>query len=157
MEQNNIEKLIDCPKSGGKFCYETEPYPGTKVWMSLSSGFWTNSLMTKGSDFYNEQTINLPSLYVDIEWEDPNTKLIWLPQTINIPNVGMVFVNGTDSTNWGWSAVKSIQVGKDEKKKFPIKGQKGKYQTQKMDMTNMMNFGQDEFMNCLAYLGIFNK
>lgn len=156
MEQNK-ETLIDCPKTLGKFCYETEISPGIKLWSSLSSGFWTNSLMTEDSNFLNEQLEKLPELHKSIQWKDPNTGLIWLPQTINIPEVGMIFANGTDASNWGWSAVKAIKLSKEEAKKFPIKGQKGKYLTHKADMNNMMNFEQDEFMNGLAFIGIFNK
>ncbi len=153
MEQNK-ERVIDCPMGFGSFCYETEPFPGVFNWTSLSSGFWSMSLMTEGSDFYNEQFEKLPELHKDIAWKDPNTNLIWIPQTINITNVGMVFANGTDASNWGWSAVRAIKVGKDERKKFPIKGQKGKYLTHKADMENMMNFEQSEFMNGLAYIGV---
>jgi len=50
-----MDKIIDCPKSGGNLCYETQVTPEIINWMSLSCGFWTNSLMTEGSEFYNEQ------------------------------------------------------------------------------------------------------
>ena len=49
-----MDKIINCPKSGGDLCYETQVTPEITNWMSLSCGFWTNSLMTEGSNFYNE-------------------------------------------------------------------------------------------------------
>ena len=105
-----MDKIITCPKSGGDLCYEVEVTPEITNWMSLSCGFWTNSLMTEGSDFYNEQMEVLPELYKVLAWTDPETKLIWLPQTINEPKQGMVFANGTGEDNWKWAAVKAIAV-----------------------------------------------
>ena len=78
-----MDKIINCPKSGGDLCYETQITPEITNWMSLSSGYWTNSLMIKDSDFYNEQMEVLPELYKVLAWVDPKTKLTWLPQTIN--------------------------------------------------------------------------
>jgi len=151
------EKLIEDPINGGKFCYETELYEGVKQWISLSSGFWTNSLMIRGSQFYNEQIEKLPELYKDLAWEDPNTKLIWLPQIVNIPDKGMVFCNGPSSSDWGWSAVKAIEVKEEEKEKYPIPDKKGQYYKMRMDMTTQINFPKDEFMNGLNYIGIFKN
>ena len=150
METNNIDQLIKDPFTGSSFCYELELNPGIKQWLSMSSGFWSNSLMTKDSQFYNEQLEKLPELHKDLVKEDSTTKLFWIPITINIPEKGMVFANGTNSSDWGWSAVKSILILDGEKDKF-------KNQTHKMDMTTLINFPQDEFMNGLAFIGVFNS
>ena len=50
-----MDKIIICPKSGGDLCYETQVTPEITNWMSLSCGYWTNSLMKEGNEFYNEQ------------------------------------------------------------------------------------------------------
>ena len=115
-----MDKIINCPKSGGDLCYETQVTPEITNWMSLSCGFWTNSLMTEESEFYNEQMEVLPELYKALAWIDPETKLTWLPQTINEPKQGMVFANGTGIDNWKWAAVKAVPVTEEEKHKFPI-------------------------------------
>ena len=83
------EEIVDCPKSGGDLCYKTQVTPDITNYMSLSCGFWTNSLMKPGEEFYERQMSTLPELYIDLAWEDPNTKLIWLPNTINQPGLGM--------------------------------------------------------------------
>ena len=149
-----MDKIINCPKSGGNLCYETQVAPEITNWMSLSCGFWTNSLMTEGSEFYNEQMEVLPELYKALAWVDPETKLTWLPQTINEPKQGMVFANGTGTNNWKWAAVKAIPVTEEEKHKYPIKGKKDQYYEFRMDMTTMKPFQEKDFMDALSYIEV---
>ena len=132
-----MDKIIMCPKSGGDLCYETQVTPEITNWMSLSCGYWTNSLMTEESEFYNEQMASLPELYRDLAWKDESTKLVWLPQTINEPQKGMVFANGTNIQEWKWSAVKSKEG--------------------KPDMTTKKEFEERDFMEALDYVGYFNQ
>jgi len=148
------DKIITCPKSGGDLCYETQISPDVNNWLSLSCGFWTNSLMTKGSDFYNEQMEVLPELYKDLAWEDPETKLVWLPQTINQPTQGMIFANGTSASDWKWSAVKAIPVKEEEKEKYPIPKQPGKFYEYRMAMETLQHFEERDFMEALSYIGL---
>jgi hypothetical protein len=146
------EKIINCPKSGGDLCYETQINPEISTYLSLSCGFWTNSLMKEDSEFYKEQIETLPELYKDLAWTDPKTSLIWLPNTINQLELGMVFAYGPNAQSWGWAAVKTVEV--------PIKEQKeinGKKQTHKMDMANMQIFHERDYIEALEYIGIFSK
>ena len=149
-----MDKIINCPKSGGDLCYETQVTPEITNWMSLSCGFWTNSLMTEGSDFYNEQMEVLPELYKVLAWVDSETKLTWLPQTINEPKQGMVFANGTGIDNWKWAAVKAVAVTEEEKHKFPIPKQPGKFYEYRMDMETLQHFEERDFMDALSYIGL---
>ena len=143
----NYDEIIDCPKSEGDLCYKTEINDKITNYLSISCGFWTNSLMKKDSEFYNEQISTLPELYKDISWEDPKTKLIWVPNTINIMDKGMVFANGTNPEEWNWAAVKAIPLKKDEEAK--VKGQ-----THKMDMESMKLFIERDYMDALSYIGL---
>ena len=101
------DEIINCPKSGGDLCYKVEINKEITNFLSLSCGFWTNTLMKEDSEFYNEQLSTLPELYKDIAWKDPETDLIWIPNTINIPDKGMVFANGPGADEWSWAAVKA--------------------------------------------------
>ena len=143
------EEIINCPKSGGDLCYKTQLNPEMVTYMSLSCGFWTNSLMKQGGEFYDQQIESLPELYKDLAWVDPETDLIWLPNTINQPELGMIFAYGPDSSNWGWAAVKAIELPEDERKEIA-----GKIQTHKMDMANMKIFHERDYIEALSYLGI---
>ena len=149
-----MDKIIMCPKSGGDLCYETQVTPEITNWMSLSCGYWTNSLMKEGSEFYNEQFETLPELYKDLAWKDESTELIWLPQTINEPQKGMVFANGTNVKEWKWAAVKAVPVTEEEKHKFPIPKQPGKFYEWRMDMGTLQHFDEREFIDALEYIGL---
>tara|TARA_Y100000114_G_scaffold114540_1_gene108574 strand:+ start:4450 stop:4893 length:444 start_codon:yes stop_codon:yes gene_type:complete len=142
-----LDTIIDCPKSGGDLCYKTEINKDITNYLSLSCGFWTNSLMTKGSKFYEEQFSTLPELHKDIAWEDPKTKLVWIPNTINIQDKGMVFANGTNPNEWSWSAVKAIEL--KDNKEAKVEGQ-----THKMDMTTIKNFTERDYIEALSYIGV---
>ena len=149
-----LDKIITCPKSGGDLCYVIEVTPEIKNYSSLSCGYWTNSLMTEGSDFHKEQIEVLPELYKDLAWKDPETELIWLPQTINEPKQGMVFANGASADNWKWAAVKAVPVKEEEKEKYPIPKQPGKFYEYRMDMETLQHFEERDFMEALSYIGL---
>ena len=149
-----MDKIIMCPKSGGDLCYETQVTPEITNWMSLSCGYWTNSLMKENNDFYNEQMETLPELYKDLAWKDKSTELVWLPQTINEPQKGMVFANGTNAGEWKWAAVKAVPVTEEEKSKYPIPKQPGKFYEWRMDMNTIQHFEEREFIDALEYIGL---
>jgi hypothetical protein len=148
------EEIINCPKSGGDLCYKVQVSPEIYNYMSISCGFWTNSFMTEDHEFYKQQMETLPELYKDLAWTDPETGLIWLPNTINVEDKGMVFANGTDASNWRWAAVKAIEIPKEETMKHPIPGKPGQFMKYKMDMKNMKTFKERDYMDALSYIGV---
>lgn len=148
------EEIINCPKSGGDLCYKVQVAPEIYNYMSISCGFWTNSFMTEDHEFYMQQMETLPELYKDLAWKDPETGLVWLPNTINVEDKGMVFANGTNISNWKWAAVKAIEIPKKEQKKHPIPGKPGQFMKYKMDMKNMKTFEERDYMDALSYIGI---
>jgi hypothetical protein len=148
------EEIINCPKSGGDLCYKVQVAPEIYNYMSLSCGFWTNSFMTEDHEFYMQQMETLPELYKDLAWKDPKTGLIWLPNTINNPEEGMIFANGSDVSNWKWAAVKAIKIPKKEQKNHPIPGKPGEFMKFKMDMKNMQLFEERDYIEALSYIGI---
>ena len=133
------DEIINCPKSGGDLCYKVEVNKDITNYYSMSCGFWTNSLMKKGSQFFNEQWEILPELYKDLAWVDPNTELIWLPNTINVKEKGMVFADGTNKDNWKWAAVEAVE------------NEEGEYKT---DMSTVKYFKERDFMDALSYIGL---
>jgi len=151
----NYDEIVNCPKSGGDLCYKMEISKDITNYFSLSCGFWTNTLMILGSDFYEEQLQTLPELYKDLSWTDPKTELIWVPNTINQPELGMVFANGVDKNNWSWAAVKAVEVSEKEKIKFPIPGKSGEYYKHRMDMENLKSFDPERgYIDALSYIGV---
>ena len=148
------EEIINCPKSGGDLCYKMQVTPEVYNYMSLSCGFWTNSFMVEGHDFYMQQMETLPELYKDLAWVDPETGLVWLPNTINVQDKGMIFANGSDISNWGWAAVKAIEIPEEDREKHPIPGKPGEFMKYKMDMKNMKMFKERDYIEALSHIGI---
>ena len=155
MEQ--FDEIINCPKSGGEICYRVQVTDKVSNYMSLSCGFITNTLMKEGEELYEQSIETVPELYKDLAWTDPETGMIWLPNTINVEDVGMVFPYGNNKDNWTWAAVKAVKIPEDEQKNHPIPGQEGKFLTYKMDMNTMENFSERNYVNALDYIGILGK
>jgi hypothetical protein len=149
-----IDTLTICNHCGSDACYVTENSPTIKTYSCFGCGFTTNSLMKEGEEFYNKQIEVLPELYKDVMFKDKD-ELIWMPTTINLPQQGMIFYNGTSKENTKWSAVRAVKVTEEEKEKYPIKGKPGEYYEWRMDMTTIQSFEMRDFMEALSYIGIF--
>ena len=152
----NVDSLTICDRCGSDATYCQEVSKDVKVYQCYGCGFYSNTALKPGSEYLEEQLELLPNLYKELMGEDEHGK-VWMPSTINIPNQGMVFANGTNSTNWKWGAVKAIKVTKEEKEKYPIPGKKGEYYKYRMDMENMVEFNEGDFMEALDFIGVFSK
>jgi len=148
------DNLTTCDRCGSDACYIQEVNHEIKNYMCYGCGFITNSLMKKDEEFFEEQMQTLPELYKELMGEDEDTGLIWMPNTINLPNKGMVFADGKNASNWAWAAVKAIPMPKEEQEKFKAKGKNFKF---KMDMENIKHYPESDFMEALEYIGIFEK
>ena len=149
-----MDNLTTCDRCGSDACYVQEVNNEIKNYMCYGCGFITNSLMKKGERFFEEQFNVLPSLYKELCVEDETTGLIWMPNTINIPDKGMVFAEGTRAENWSWAAVKAIPMPEDEKEAFKAKGKDYEF---KMDMENMKRFEERDYMEALDYIEAFEN
>lgn len=147
------DKLSICPRCGSDACYVTEVNQDISNHFCYGCGFQSNTLMREGELIMEEQMEILPELYKDLKHEDKEGQ-VWFPSTINLPDKGMVFANGSSIKNWKWAAVKSIKVTEEEKTKYPIPGKKNKYYKNRMDMTTMKMFEERNYMEALSYIGV---
>jgi hypothetical protein len=147
------DKLIICNHCGGDAAYEIENTPNIKTYSCFGCGFTTTTLMKKGEPFYEEQMEKLPELYKDVTYEDKDG-LVWFPTTVNLPQNGMVFYNGTNKENAKWAAVKAVEVIPEEKEKYPIKNKPGEFYSWRMSMETLKSFEMKEFIDALLYIGI---
>jgi len=132
-----MDNLTICPcQRQSDACYVQEVSPEIKNYMCYGCGFISNSLMKEGERFYEEQIEVLPELYKDLFW------------------TGMVFANGSSTSNWMWGAVQAVPVKDEEKEKYPIPGKKDQYYQFRMDMTTLKNFDKFEFIEALSYIGV---
>ena len=150
------DKLSTCPHCGGDACYIQEVTSDISIYQCFGCGMSSNSVLVEGSEFFEVQMESLPELHKDLLWKDPETGQIWIPQTINIPNKGMVFANGTSKDLWKWAAVKAVEVTDEEKLllKYPKPGKKESYDF-RMDMSTKRDFEEKNFMEALEYIGMF--
>ncbi len=148
-----MDNLTICKRCGSDACYTQEVTPEITNYFCYGCGFQTNTLMKEGEEFFEQQKELLPELYKDLIYKDEEEQM-WMPSMINVPDKGMVFANGTDSTSWKWAAVKAVVVTEEEKHKYPIKGKKDQYYEFRMDMTTMMPFDEKDFMDALSYIEV---
>ena len=145
-----MDSLVECKRCGGNACYEQVVDNNTKTWLCMGCGFSTSTVMTEGAPAVTNTLETSPELYKDLQFVDSDG-LSWFPATITLPGKGMVFLDGASKDEWEWSAVKSIDLTKEEISS-------GKYpqdQTIKMDMANAKKFGQRDFMDALESISFF--
>ena len=145
-----MDNLTTCNRCDSDACYVQEVNEQVKLYFCYGCGFQANSVMTRDSEFLQQQMETLPELYKELMGEDENG-LIWMPSVVNIPDKGMVFADGTNSQNWRWAAVKATLMSEEEKTKFKEKGKEYDY---KMDMTTLTHFSERDFIEALSYIGV---
>jgi len=148
-----MDNLINCSRCGSDACYVEEVNQDIKTYFCYGCGFQTNSLMKEGEAFFEEQSKILPELYKDLFLKDEDEK-VWMPSSVNLPQQGMVFANGSSKSDWGWAAVKTVPVSEEEKEKYPIPGKKGEYYEWRMDMTTLQMFPERGYIDALSYIGV---
>jgi len=141
-----MDNLIVCSRCGSDACYVDEVSMEIKTHFCYGCGFQTNSLMKEGEEFYNQQIEALPELYKDLLYTDNEGK-IWMPSAVNLPEQGMVFANGPSGQEWGWAAVKAVELKEGDKRVRED-------QTHKMDMNSLQMFEERAFMDALSYIGV---
>ena len=146
------DQLVEGP-FGSNACYEqtfNQDNQEIRTWLCFGSGYTTSTLMTEGSKPVQDLLETSPELYKDLMHKDKEGR-IWFPATITLPEKGMVFVDGTSTKDWQWSAVKAIPLTEEEIKsgKFP------EGQTFKMDVKQAKKFEQKDFMDALEVIGFY--
>ena len=151
-----MDNLTICKRCGSDACYSQEVTPEITNHFCYGCGLQTNSLMKEGEEFFEQQKELLPEIYKDLIYKDEDG-LMWMPSMINIPDKGMVFANGANTTNWKWSAAKSVKIKEEERHKYPIPGKKDKFYENKMDMSTIAHFEERNFMDALSYIDILSE
>ena len=142
-----MEQLVTCKRCGSNACLEQQISEEITTHLCMGCGFTTSTLMTEGSDVVKSALETSPELYKDLMHKDSDNN-IWMPSTLTLPNKGMVFIDGTSSSEWNWAAVKAIPLQEGDKKVSDD-------QTHKMDMKNLKHYAERDFMDALEYIGFF--
>ena len=112
------DNLIVCKRCGGNACY-TQKVGKITLYSCYGCGFQTSTIMKQGEKFYEEQMDILPNLYKALLGEDEDG-LVWMPQTVNLPQNGMVFATAAkefgikeeavSQDNYEWAGVKAVKT-----------------------------------------------
>jgi hypothetical protein len=145
------DSLTQCNRCGGDACYTQKVTPELSTYWCYGCGFLSNDLMKEGQEYFNQQTSTLPDLYLDLLYKDTEGKY-WMPSTVNIPEQGMVFAQGTSPLEWRWTAVKAIERTEEDKKKNPKNTS-----VWKMDMANQKFYSEKDYLEALDFIGVFKK
>lgn len=149
------DKLVTCLKCGGNACYETE-IKRFKSWLCLGCGFQTNTNL-KDPQNVQEFEETLPELYKDLKFFDLNDRA-WYPATINFPQKGIIFANGTSKDDWKWTAMLATEIKEEEKEKFKKPDVENEYFTHKMDPKTAKHYEKNKgFMEAMEYIGMFQN
>ncbi len=148
------DELTTCPRCGGNACYKQGMGADYTISLCYGCGFTTNSLMKSDSKFLEEQLEVLPELYKDLIYVDTEG-YHWIPSTVNLLEKGMVYIDGANTQDWKWSAVKSTTIPEELRENYPIPNKKGEYYEYKMNMKTLKTFGGKEYMDALDYIDMF--
>ena len=69
----NFDELKECTRCNSNACYKQEVTKDISIELCYGCGFQSNSIMVKGSDFFNEQLELLPELYKILMDEEEDT------------------------------------------------------------------------------------
>lgn len=144
------DELTICPRCGSNACYTNDMGADYSIKMCYGCGFTTNTLMTENSEFLTEQVEVLPEIYKDLMYKDEEG-LVWMPSTINVPEKGMIFIQGKTSDDWAWVSCPAKVLTEEEKERFPEDS------THRMDMSNSEYFKERDFIEAMDYIGLFEK
>lgn len=143
------DQITTCRKCSSPLCYERHE-EGIIFWDCLQCGFSTNTLLLKNTEAVLSYQSMMPSLFVDIKYEDKEG-FVWFPTTVIKDGIGIIFPDGSSKDDWKWAVARHVPVEDLEKEKFKKKD--GSYHKYKTDMKNVLHFDQNMFSKALEALG----
>jgi len=123
----------------------------------MDSGYASNTSYKANSEMIINVEKGAPKIVNDLKFVDEDRNIVWYPAVLQIPGEGMIFPDGTDKENWGWSVAKEIELTEEEQKRFPVPGKEGEYYKSRLDMENIRTFTKDQFEMACETLGIIKN
>lgn len=160
MDVSVQDKKINCPHCGSQNCFQEEyAVAENKLssYLCMGCGYTTTTMNTISSEFVAEFEKTCPDLFKDIRFHDKETDLVWYPTVLNFAEYGLIFPDGTKADDWKWRAVPVVPVPEDERQKYPIPNEPGKFYETKADMNASKLFERSEFSDACSFLNIIQK
>jgi hypothetical protein len=121
-----------------------------KAYSCVSCGFTANDLLKDGEYDVEKFEESFPELYKDLKFIDEEGRA-WYPlYTQN--EIGSVFLDGTDTVNYGWGAIKNRPLTEEEKQVYIKEGKE--VPPHKSDASTLKHFGKLGFIMELEHIGM---
>lgn len=151
MNEEVKDGFVVCPHCGSNMCYKQSV--GTEsTFLCMTCGFTTTTLMKEGSETEQRVTEKQPQLYKDLKFIDSDG-LVWYPSVTAVPEIGIVYVDGTSVEDWNWVGTPFRKLSRHERRH--VKQYKGKEYV--ADSAKTKKYGQDGFMEAAVEIGLFDK
>ncbi len=144
---------IKSPITGTEKCF-VEKHDDVVSYLCMDSGYTSNTKYVADSETIKQLEAAAPKIVNDLKYVDDERNIIWYPSVLQIPGEGMIFPDGTNKEDWGWSVAKEIQLTDDEQKKYPVPGKDGEYYKSRLDMENIRTFERNKFEMACETLGL---
>lgn len=148
---------IICPHCGSHNCFHEEVDESTTSYLCMGCGYTSNDLFKTDSETLAGYEVSMPELYKDIRFSDQERGITWYPTVLNVPTIGLVFVDGTSKEDWTWKAAPAVDVSEQDKEKYPIPGKPGEFYTKRIAMDLAKSFAQTEFTDACKYIGLIKE
>ena len=145
------EIKITCPNClSDTHCFEEDmnQVEDFKSYMCFNCGFTSNSSFTENSDTLKKLLDNSTQLVRDVILFDYDRKITWVPTTLNMGKLGIIYPEGT-KTNWNWKLAEVRKLTPEERKDPKYQGHE-----HTLDMENSKTYGQYEFLDACKKMGI---
>ena len=145
------EKKITCPNClSDKHCFEEDVnnVENFKSYMCFNCGFTSNTSFKKDSEVLDELLNKSTQLVRDVQFFDYDRKITWIPTTLNMGKLGIIFPEGT-KTNWNWKLAEVRKLSPEEQKDPIYEGHE-----YTLDLENAKTYGQYEFLGACKEMGI---
>ncbi len=144
---------IKSPITGEKKCF-VEEYKNVTSYLCMDSGYTSNTNYKIDSELITEVEAAAPKIVNDLKFIDEERNIIWYPSVLQIPGEGMIFPDGTNKDDWGWSVAKEVDLTEEEQQKYPVPGKDGEYYKSRLDMENIRIFEKNKFEMACETLGL---
>ena len=145
------ETKITCPNClSDKHCFEEDVnnVEDFKSYMCFNCGFTSNSSFRKDSEVLNELLNKSTQLVRDVQFFDYDRKITWIPTTLNMGKLGIIFPEGSRN-NWNWKFAEVRKLSSEEQKDPMYEGHE-----HSLDLENAKEYGQYEFLDACKEMGI---
>lgn len=119
-----------------------------KSYMCFNCGFTSNSSYTENSETFDNLLNKSTQLVRDLVFFDYDRKITWIPTTLNMGKLGVIYPEGI-KTNWNWKLAEVRKLTPEEQKDPQYDGHE-----YTLDLENAKEFGQYEFLDACKEMGI---